>query len=113
MEHMSKLRIALLLVSFLCLAALAQDTEPKEITEVSAVCALKVEGMTCEGCVAGVEQALLNIPGVKKATVDLKTHSAVVEYDDEKTNQEKILCAKLPPGQSIALKKHIKERETN
>ena len=39
---------------------------------------LAVEGMTCAGCVRGVERALLAVPGVTSATVNLATEKAVV-----------------------------------
>ncbi len=37
-----------------------------------------VEGMTCAGCVRGVERALLAVPGVTSAHVNLATEKAVV-----------------------------------
>jgi Cu+-exporting ATPase len=37
-----------------------------------------VEGMTCAGCVRGVERALLAVPGVTSANVNLATEKAVV-----------------------------------
>ena len=39
---------------------------------------LAVEGMTCAGCVRGVERALLAVPGVTLANVNLATEKAVV-----------------------------------
>lgn len=41
---------------------------------------LTVRGMTCASCVAHVEKALLGLEGVTKATVNLATNSARVEY---------------------------------
>ncbi|MHB1133226.1 MAG: heavy metal translocating P-type ATPase [Chloroflexota bacterium] len=41
---------------------------------------LVVRGMTCASCVAHVEKALLGLEGVTKATVNLATNSARVEY---------------------------------
>ncbi|MFM8594424.1 MAG: heavy metal translocating P-type ATPase [Chloroflexota bacterium] len=38
-----------------------------------------VEGMTCASCVRRVEKALLKVPGVHSATVNLATESATVE----------------------------------
>jgi Cu+-exporting ATPase len=40
---------------------------------------LQVEGMTCASCVARVEKALLKVPGVSAASVNLATEKASVE----------------------------------
>ena len=40
---------------------------------------LRVEGMGCEACVATVRQALLSVPGVTAARVDLAQGKAEVE----------------------------------
>ncbi|RQP21992.1 heavy metal translocating P-type ATPase [Piscinibacter terrae] len=40
---------------------------------------LKVEGMTCASCVARVEKALLKVPGVMQASVNLATEKATVQ----------------------------------
>lgn len=45
-----------------------------------------VEGMTCGGCVNGVQRALSRVPGVSAAAVDLKTASATVEYNPAISN---------------------------
>ncbi len=42
---------------------------------------LAVEGMTCASCVARVERALQQVPGVGEATVNLATETAVVRLD--------------------------------
>ncbi|QIN84486.1 heavy metal translocating P-type ATPase [Rubrobacter tropicus] len=44
---------------------------------------LPVEGMTCASCVGRVEKALLKVPGVENATVNLATEKAKVVYDPE------------------------------
>ena len=41
--------------------------------------ALQVEGMTCASCVARVEKALLKVPGVLSASVNLATEHATVQ----------------------------------
>jgi len=43
---------------------------------------LEIQGMTCAGCVANVERALLRTEGVLSAAVNLATASASVHYDD-------------------------------
>ncbi|MFH1815430.1 MAG: heavy metal translocating P-type ATPase [Pseudomonadota bacterium] len=40
---------------------------------------LRVEGMTCASCVARVEKALLKVPGVSGATVNLATEKASIQ----------------------------------
>lgn len=42
---------------------------------------LKVNGMTCMGCVGSVQRVLQNINGVKKVDVSLDQGQARVEYD--------------------------------
>ena len=44
----------------------------------SAETTLGVEGMTCASCVARVEKALLRVPGVAGATVNLATEKATI-----------------------------------
>src|SRR3954471_11427 len=39
---------------------------------------LQVEGMTCASCVGRVEKALLKVPGVSSASVNLATEKATV-----------------------------------
>ncbi len=41
---------------------------------------LMVDGMTCGGCAGRVEKALLEVPGVKQAAVDLDARRAVVNH---------------------------------
>ena len=42
-----------------------------------------IEGMSCDHCVARVEKALSEVPGVKKAKVNLKKANAKVKYDEQ------------------------------
>ena len=42
---------------------------------------LSVRGMTCHNCTRTVERTLASTPGVTKASVDLESASASVEYD--------------------------------
>lgn len=44
---------------------------------------LGVGGMTCDDCVVKVTSALLSVPGVRDAKVDLERRSAVVEADPD------------------------------
>jgi copper chaperone CopZ len=42
---------------------------------------LKIEGMTCGGCVRSVEKALAGVSGLKSAKVDLDRAEALVETE--------------------------------
>jgi copper chaperone len=41
---------------------------------------LTIDGMKCDGCVARVERALLDLDGVERVLVALETGHAVIEY---------------------------------
>jgi copper chaperone len=45
---------------------------------------LKVEGMTCQGCVSSVTRTLSGVPGVQKVEVSLADSRATVTYDPAK-----------------------------
>lgn len=47
---------------------------------------LKIEGMSCSGCVAGVTRALKSVEGVSEATVSLEEGKAEVTFDEAKTS---------------------------
>ncbi len=51
---------------------------------------IKVDGMTCNGCVNKVKASLEKTDGVKTAEVSLKSNSAVVLYDDSKTDESSL-----------------------
>lgn len=42
---------------------------------------IKIEGMTCGGCVASVTRVLQAVPGVGHADVSLEQKQATVEHD--------------------------------
>lgn len=49
---------------------------------------LKIEGMTCGGCVSSVTKVLEPIDGVDKVNVTLKPGQATIEYDPAKTGTD-------------------------
>ena len=60
-----------------------ETTTKKEISENATLAKVKfnVEGMTCAvGCAAKIEKSLNNMEGIKTATVDFETKTAIVEY---------------------------------
>ena len=64
---------------------------------------LPVEGMTCAGCVAHVESALKELPGVSQVAVNLGINKASLAYDPSQVlsvthiSQNKKGCDKLQP----------------
>ena len=51
---------------------------------------LRIIGMTCASCAINNEKELAKGEGILKSNVNFANHQALVEYDDEKTNEEKI-----------------------
>jgi len=54
---------------------------------------LKVQGMTCGGCVASVTRVVKAIPGVADARVRLDAASAEVDFDPGRTDAAAIRSA--------------------
>lgn len=54
---------------------------------------LKVDGMTCQGCVRSVERKLRSVPGVGSATVDLGAGKASVEFDQAVAEPARLIAA--------------------
>lgn len=54
---------------------------------------MKVEGMTCEHCKQSVETAVLSLPGVMSAMVDLSAQILTVDFDHDKTTLAQLKAA--------------------
>ena len=54
---------------------------------------IKVDGMSCGGCVKSVTGVLTAVEGVVKAEVSLEQKQAVVEFDAAKTTRESLKAA--------------------
>ncbi|EMF0287296.1 copper chaperone CopZ [Enterococcus hirae] len=52
-----------------------------------------VKGMSCNHCVARIEEAVGRISGVKKVKVQLKKEKAVVKFDEANVQATKICQA--------------------
>jgi len=62
---------------------------------------LPIKGMTCMGCVAGVQLALGDLPGVQDVTVDLGTRQAQVTYDPAQVGPEHMVAAVAQAGYQV------------
>jgi Cu+-exporting ATPase len=74
----------------------AADAVPQQIS-------LKITGMHCASCVARIEGALRQVPGVRMASVNLATEKAVVELDPAGAKVEALVCAVEEAGYGAAL----------
>lgn len=63
-----------------------------------------VTGMTCSACSAHVEKAVSKTEGVTKAEVSLMTNSMTVEYDENITDDGKIIAAVEKAGYGASVK---------
>jgi copper chaperone len=63
---------------------------------------IKVNGMTCQGCVNSVKNVLEKIPGVQNADVSLEQKQATVQYDDAKASAENLKKAIEGAGFEVA-----------
>ena len=54
---------------------------------------LRVDGMTCQGCVRSVEMTLAKRGGIASAQVNLEAGQASVKYDDVRTNPDQMIAA--------------------
>lgn len=54
---------------------------------------LNIDGMTCQGCVRSVKQALQSLKGVDNVAVDLAQGTAVIDYQENTVNQQQCIEA--------------------
>lgn len=54
---------------------------------------IKVEGMSCMHCQLRVKKAVEAVEGVQGADVNLQTKQVTVDYEEGKTNLEKVRAA--------------------
>ena len=59
---------------------------------------LKVQGMSCQHCVAAVTRALQEVDGVRAARVDLDAGRAYVDYDEKRTGTRELVGAVMDEG---------------
>jgi copper chaperone len=63
---------------------------------------MKVQGMTCNGCVGSVTRVLKAVPGVADAQVTLSPGAATVTYDPAKTDVAHLRSAIEDAGYDVA-----------
>ncbi len=70
------------------------STEQRHVT-------LPINGMTCASCVARIEKALLAVPGVAAAAVNLATEKADVEFDPARADAAALIQAVRKAGYEV------------
>lgn len=83
------MRIWILAAAILA-SAVSGDAVAQTKSGQSAMCTLKVTGMTCSGCEAAVKMAARRVDGVKSVTASAKSGTAEVSYDASKTSPKAI-----------------------
>ena len=62
-----------------------------------------ISGMSCSACSAGIERAICRLDGVEKAEVSLIGETMLVEYDENKLTQEKLMQTVIDLGYGATL----------
>lgn len=63
---------------------------------------LIITGMTCSACVRAVEKAVSSVDGVEKCNVNIATEKLTVDFNESKTDIDKIKAAVVEAGYGIA-----------
>ena len=81
------MRMSILVLSFLLLTACSDAKEQAQVVVPASAqqVSLAVSNMTCSSCGPTVRRALQQVPGVYKATVDLRARTATVYFDPSAT----------------------------
>lgn len=74
-----------------------------------------IQGMTCSSCQAHVEKAVNKLDGINLANVNLLSNNMIVEYDEKKLDNNKIINSIIDAGYgaSIVLEKKNDLKENN
>lgn len=51
----------------------------------------KIEGMTCNHCVARVEEGLKSLAGVEKVKINLKKEKGAIKFDENQLDETSII----------------------
>lgn len=69
-----------------------------------------IQGMTCSSCQAHVNKAVEKLDGVKSVSVNLLSNNMIVEYDEKKVDDNKIIASVIDAGYGATT---ISENEKN
>lgn len=63
---------------------MSEETSASATVFTAKTITFKISGMTCAACVARIEKALVKVPGVSGARINLATETAAIDYDPGK-----------------------------
>lgn len=72
-----------------------------------------IQGMTCSSCQAHVNKAVEKLDGVKSVNVNLLSNNMIVEYDESKLDNEKIIKAVMDAGYGASADSESKKATGN
>ncbi len=84
------LKTAFLAVAASFLVVAARPARAAGVASGLASVTFHVEGMTCPSCKVAVKTAIIRLPGVTDAKVDVAKKSATVEYDASKVSPQQM-----------------------
>lgn len=70
-----------------------------------------IQGMTCSSCSSHVEKAVNKLEGIKNVNVNLLLNNMIVEYDESKLNNEKIIKAVIDAGYGATIPDENNKRQ--
>lgn len=70
-----------------------------------------VQGMTCSSCSAHVEKAVRKLNGIKDVNVNLLSNSMIVEYDENKVDNNKIIASVIEAGYNSNVSEGVEKTE--
>ena len=56
-------------------------------------CEIRIEGMSCQGCVKNITSVLKALPGVERASVSLDASVASITFDPAKVGEAQFVTA--------------------
>jgi len=71
-----------------------------------------IQGMTCSSCSSHVERAVKKLDGIREVNVNLLSNNMLVEYDEKKVNNEKIIKAVVEAGYGASIE-NKEEKKSN
>lgn len=73
-----------------------------------------IQGMTCSSCQAHVNKAVEKIDGVKSVSVNLLSNNMIVEYDEKKVDDNKIIASVIDAGYgATTISENEKKQKSN